>query len=289
MNHNENIPFRLEDIPLIRLKKVKHRKVDPKALARIRNSIKRMGLLEPLLVSPCTDGDYKISDGELRYDILMAMGYETAPCFVRDDLDIYTANYQVNHLTPFEEKRMLDKAIEVVDGKLIADVFGHQRIIYRLPEALSERLHKTIIKAFDDGRITRRCVRELAEVVPARQLEIFAMMQNIKDFGTRFVKKQVVDTPPKQQQSTRKISPWTENKIRAKSLGANLKKQQAEHGQLVKLFREYTKALMQTVIHCRVIISNPAIAEYLKTNMLSIYTEIKEIIESELLEKKEPW
>lgn len=114
------------------------------------------------------------------------------------------------------------------------------------------------------------------------------MMQNIKNFGTRFVKKQVVDTPPKQQQSTKKISPWTENKIRAKSLGTNLTKQQTEHGQLVKLFREYTKALMQTVIHSRVIITNKMIEKYLKTNMLSIYTEIKEIIESELLEKKEP-
>ena len=286
MKHQDDMPFRGEDIPLVKLKKSQCRKIDPKAFSRIRTSIKQLGMLEPLHVSSRTDGYYNILEGEHRFDILVELGYETAPCFIRDDKDIFTTNYQVNHLSPGEETKMFKKAAEVVDEKFIADVFGLKKIVYRLPDSLSERLHKTIIKAFNNEKITKACVRELAEVVPERQIEIFAMMQNTKNFGTQFVKKQVLDTPPKKRQSTRKTPPWTENKERKMSLGAKLTVQKPDHDQCTKSYRDYTSALMLTVVHCREIITNKAIEKYLKTNMLPIYTEIKAIIESELIEKK---
>ena len=288
MKDNDNIPLHREDIPLVKLRKIKRRTIDQKTLARIRNSIKKVGLLEPLLVSPCVDGFHNILDGELRLDVLMEMGLETAPCIIRDDMDIFTANYQVNHLTPIEEARMLNKALEIVDGKLIADVFGFKGLRYKLPEVLAERLHKTIVQAFNNKEISRRCVRELAEVIPERQLEIFATMQSTKDFSLEFVKQQIVRTPLKKMQSKRKTSPLEENRERKKSVQTNLQTMQAEHHHLVKLFREYTTALMLAVVHCRDIITNPEVEKYLKANMLPIYSEIKKIIESELIEKKTP-
>ena len=288
MNHNEELPFLGEDIPLIKLIKTKCREPNPKALAKIRNTIKQVGLLEPLLVSPRKDGCYNILAGEFCFDVLMEMGMETAPCMVRDDADIYTSNYQVNHLSPFEERRMIKKAMEVVDGQLIADVFGLKKMVLRLPEVLLNRLHPTIVKAYDKGTITKACAKELAEVVPVRQLEIFAMMQNTKNFGTKFVKKQLLMSPPKKWQSKRQTPPLEENRGRKKSLGTKLQANQAEQDQLKKLFREYTSALMLTVIHSREIITNKAIEKYLKANMMPIYTEIQSIIESELIEKKAP-
>jgi ParB-like chromosome segregation protein Spo0J len=288
MNHNEDLPFRGEDIPLIKLKKTKCRDIKPKAFAKLRSTIENIGLLEPLLVSPREDGCYNILAGESCFDVMMEMGMETAPCMIRNDADIYTSNYQVNHLSPVEAAKMIKKAMEVVDGQLIADVFGLKRMIFRLPEALLNRLHPTIIKACDNGTITRACARELAEVVPVRQLEIFAMMQNTKNFGTKFVKKQLLMTPQKKWQSKRKTPPLEENRGRKKSLGTKLQADQAKQDQLKKLFREYTSALMLIVIHSREIITNNAIEKYLKTNMMPIYTEIKAIIESELIEKKAP-
>jgi hypothetical protein len=288
MNHNEDLPFRGEDIPLIKLRKTKCRELNPRAFAKIRTSIKKVGLLEPLLVSPRKDGCYNILAGEFCFDVLMEMGMETAPCMIRDDADIFTSNYHVNHLTPVEEAKMIKKAMEVVDGQLIADVFGLKRLFFRLPETLLNRLHPTIIKECDKGTITKACASELAEVVPARQLEIFAMMQNTKNFGTQFVKKQVLMTSPKKLQSTRKTPPPEENKFRKKSLGTRLQMQQAEHDHWSKPYREYTRALMSMVIHCREIITNKAIEKYLKAKMMPIYTEIMAIIESEFIEKKAP-
>lgn len=290
MKRQENLPFRKEDIPLVKLKKIQCRKIDAKAFSRIRTSIKQVGIVEPLQVSPRSDGYYHILDGERRFDSLVELGYETAPCIIQDDddMDTFTANFQVNHLSPREERRMIEKAAEVVDEKRIADVLGLKKISLRLPEMLSERLHPIIVKAFDSGMITRACTRELAEVVPKRQLEIFAMMQNTKNFGTQFVKRQVVATPLKQQQSKRKTSPWTENQDRKKSFGSKLKAQQPELDQCTKSYRDFTSSLMKAVIHCRTIITNKAIEKYLKANMLPIYTEIKAIIESEHTEKKTP-
>jgi hypothetical protein len=288
MQHQDDMPFRGEDIPLIKLKKSQFRKIDSKAFSRIRTSIEKIGMIEPLHVSPSSDGDYIILEGEHRFDALVELGYETAPCIIREDMDFYTANYQVNHLSPLAATKMIKKAMEVVDGQLIADIFGLKKIVYRLPESLLNRLHPTLVKACDKGTITRACARELAEVVPVRQLEIFAMMQHAKNFRTQFAKQQIRMTPKKQWQSTRKISPWMENKERKKSLGTKLQTHQTELDQYVKSYRGYASNLMSTVIHCRAIISNKAIEKYLKINMLPIYEEIKAIIESELIEKKGP-
>jgi len=287
MKPSKSGPFPCEDIPLIRLKKIKFRKIDQRAYSRIRASIMNVGLLDPLHVTPSKDdGDYVIIDGEWRYDILMELGVETAPCFIRDDMDIYTANYQVNHLSPVEETKMINKAKEVVDGQLIANVFGLKTITSRLHETLLKRLHPTVVKAFNTGKITKVCAKELAEVIPARQLEIFAMMQNTKNFGPAFVKKQILMTPLNKQQSQRRKTPWAENTERKKSMGTDLKERHEELNHLAKLYREYTAALMLTVIHSREIVTNKIIMAYLKENHSQMYTEIKSIIESELLEKK---
>lgn len=287
MTQINDVPFRCEDIPLIRLRKIKSRKIDDKAFARIRKSIIEIGLLEPLLVRPCEEeGYFDILDGDWRYDILMELGLETAPCYVRDELDIYTANYQVNHLSPVEESRMITKATEVVDEKLIAEVFGLKKLAHRLSETLIKRLHPTVVNAFNNGIISRACAVELAEVLPDRQLEIFAMMQNTKNFGPQFVKKQILLTPVKKQQSKRPKTPWMENKERTKSLGTNLTEMQGELNHLAKLYREYTAALMLTVVHSRAIIGNKVLGAYLKEKMPEVLEEIKSIIESELIEKK---
>jgi len=56
MNHNEDLPFQRADIPLIKLIKIKRWESNLKALAKIRSSIMKVGLLEPLLVSSRKDG-----------------------------------------------------------------------------------------------------------------------------------------------------------------------------------------------------------------------------------------
>ncbi len=281
-----NHSFRCEDIPLVRLKKLKSRRTDIRTLARIRASIEEVGLLEPLHVCPDKDGDYGIMDGETRFDVLLDMGVETAPCFVFEVMDLYTANHQVNHLTPLEENRMIKKAMEVIDGQIIAKVFGIKSIDFRLNESLLSRLHPTVVKAFNAGKMTKTCARELAEVTPERQLEIFAVMQNTKNFTPNFVKKQILLTPLNKQQSKRKRTPWAENRERTKSLGMKLKEMQDERDHLSSLYREYTAALTITVIHAREIISKKSIEKHLKANHPAMYEEIKEIIESELIEKK---
>lgn len=286
-NENRNgIALRCEDIPLVRLKKLKCRKIDMQTLSRIRASIEELGLLEPLLVTPIEENDFGILDGDGRYDVLMEMGMETAPCIIQDTMDIYTANHQVNHLSPVEETRMIKKAMETVDGQLIAKVFGFKKISFRLSDSLINRLHPTVVKAFNSGKITKLCAKELAEVTPDRQLEIFAMMQNTKNFGPNFVKKQILLTPIKKQQSKRKMTPWLENKKREKSMCGNLKEMNSELNSLAMRYREYTAALMLTVVHAREIITNKAIEKYLRENLAQLYREAKEIIESELIEKK---
>ena len=286
MKRQDQPSFRCEDIPLVRLKKIQNRKIDFRTLARIRASIKEVGLLEPLHVFPENDGDYGILDGEGRFDILLEMGVETAPCFVFEVMDIYTANHQVNHLTPEEERKMIKKAMEIIDGQVIAKALGLKRIDSRLNESLLNRLHPTVVKAYNTNKITKTCARELGEVMPDRQLEIFAVMQNTKNFTPNFVKKQILLTPLNKQQSRRKWTPWAENSERKKSLGTKLKEMQDERDHLASLFREYTAALMITVIHTREIISKKSIEKYLKENLLPFYEEIIEIIESELIEKK---
>lgn len=90
-------------------KKQPRRYFDPDKLAQLTASIKRHGIIEPLLVRPLPDGKYELVAGERRWRAAKAVGLTDVPIVVRE-LDDQEAlqlaleeNLQREDLNPFEE------------------------------------------------------------------------------------------------------------------------------------------------------------------------------------------
>ena len=177
---------------------------------RIEASLRAVGLIEPFVVFPLGD-DYEILDGGLRYEILLNLGVETVPCLIGASREGFTGNRMVNQLSPAQEIRMLRKSLEELDEKTIANALGIAGIGHRLNLVLMKKLAPEISKAFESGKISLQCAKELAHVKPERQVEILALMESCRDYTVTFAKGLVLKTPVAKRAKPNGVkTPWTQ-------------------------------------------------------------------------------
>ena len=266
------------DIPLIRLRPLRERKVSKREFNRILSSIKAVGLIEPLVVYPEGD-DYVILDGVQRYRALLELGVEVAPCILGRQREAFTGNRMVNRVSPVQEHRMIEKSLEEVDEASIAAALGISTIGHRLKKALLKRLHPDVAAAFDQGKINRVCAREFTHVRPARQKEILDAMAGYKDYSTAFVRTLVVKTPPHQRDTgRRKNNPWDRSAQRRNDLLKQLADAEQKHDFYSRLYKQYTNDLLRMAIYVRTLINNTRVREYLQARHPAIVAQFEAII-----------
>ncbi|MDT8901561.1 ParB/RepB/Spo0J family partition protein [Anaeroselena agilis] len=145
------------------------REFDKTAIDELAESIREVGLLNPIKVYKAKYGRYKIVFGNRRYKALKLLGFRKIPCILSDntdELDIYfeqlTENIQRRDFTPIEEaegfQKLLDgekwqvskkflasrlgKSEKYITNKLALLVFGPEvrKIIHAGPEILAGKL-----------------------------------------------------------------------------------------------------------------------------------------------------
>lgn len=266
------------DVPLIRLRPLRERKVSKREFNRILASIKAVGLIEPLVVYPEGD-DYVILDGVQRYRALLELGVEVAPCILGRQREAFTGNRMVNRVSPVQEHRMIEKSLEEVDEASIAAALGITTIVHRLKKALLRRLHPDVAAAFDQGKINRACAREFTHVRPARQREILDAMAGYKDYSTAFARTLVVKTPPHQRDTgRRKNNPWDRAARRKNDLLKQLADAEQKHDFYSRLYKQYTIDLLRMAIYVRTLITNTRVREYLLARHPSVVAQFETII-----------
>jgi ParB family transcriptional regulator, chromosome partitioning protein len=119
-------------------------------LRELTESVREMGVLEPLLVRPLREnGRFLIISGERRYHAARAAGLREVPCIEKDVNDAETLeialieNLQRKDLTPFEE----------ADGmQALADRFGlvHEEIARKLGKGRSSVTEILSLRAIPD-------------------------------------------------------------------------------------------------------------------------------------------
>src|SRR6185312_14173696 len=252
------------DIPLIRLRPLRERKVSKREFNRILSSIKVVGLIEPLVVYPEGD-DYVILDGVQRYRALLELSVEIAPCILGRQREAFTGNRMVNRVSPVQEHRMIEKSLEEVDEASIAAALGISTISHRMKKTLLKRLHPDVAAAFDQGKINRVCAREFTHVRPPRQKEIFDAMEGYKDYSTAFVRTLVVKSPPHQRDpNRRKNNPWDKTTQRKNDLLKQLADAEQKHDFYSRLYKQYTIDLLRMAIYARTLLTNTQVREYLE-------------------------
>jgi ParB family chromosome partitioning protein len=252
-----------KDIPIIRLRPLRERKVNSREYDRILASIKAIGLIEPLVVYPEGE-DFVILDGIQRYRALLELGVEVVPCILGKHREAFTGNRMVNRVSPVQENRMIEKSLQELDEQTIATTFGISGIAHRLKKTLLKRLHQEVAAAFDQNKITRGCALELTHVKPQRQKEILSAMEGYKDYSIAFARTLILKTPPPLRETRgRKSNPWDKTAQRKSHLLKQLAEAEQKHDFYSRLYKQYTIDLLRLAIFARSLLTNNRIRTYL--------------------------
>lgn len=270
------------DIPITRLRPLRERTIAPHAYDRIAATIRAVGLIEPLVVYPDGEG-FVILEGVQRYRVLLAMGVEVVPCIIGKQREAFTGNRMVNRLSPLQEHRMIKTSLEKeLDEQTIATALGVGRITHRLNRTLLNQLHPEATAAFDDGRISRSCARELTHVKPARQKEILAAMEGYKDYSLAFARALIMKTAPQLRECRRrKDNPWDKKAQRKNDLLKKLAEAEAKHDFYSRLYKQYTVDLLRIAIYARALITNVRLRAYMDEHHPEIVARFEAIIADE--------
>jgi len=267
------------DIPTIRLRPLRDRKISQRDFDRILASIKAIGLIEPLIVYPEGE-DFVITEGVQRYRALLEMGIEIVPCVIGWQREAFTGNCMVNRVSPVQEHRMIEKSLEELDEETIARALGLSVITHRTKRTLLKQLDPEVAAAFDQGAITRTCALELTYVKPARQREILTAMKGYKDYSVAFAQSLILKTPPplRATRKGRKRNPWNKTAQRKNDLLKKLAEAEQKHDFYSRLYKQYTVDLLRLAIYARALLTNQRIREHLDQHHSEIVARFKTII-----------
>src|SRR5712692_8474817 len=135
------------------------RDVDPAALEELQASIRKAGLLQPVVVRPAPGGNggFELIAGERRLRACQALGWEKIPAVKRevDDRTVLTLalveNLQRDDLSPVDEARGYERLIAEFNlaQQDVADAVGRDRStvanalrLLKLPEEVLQMLHE---------------------------------------------------------------------------------------------------------------------------------------------------
>lgn len=191
----------------IPLKKISLNKFQPRAefesesLAELTESVRRHGILQPLLVRPRRGGSFELIAGERRFRAATAAGLTDVPAVVRDDISDRDAlalavieNVQREDLNPIETARAYQRLREefgLTQAEVATEVGRSQPAVANalrlltLPAEVQATIldgrlsegHAKVLCSIDDGEMLARLWRETLEL----GLSVRALENRIKD------------------------------------------------------------------------------------------------------------
>ncbi|MEM1988182.1 MAG: ParB/RepB/Spo0J family partition protein [Candidatus Caldarchaeum sp.] len=158
-------------------------RLDVGDLSELMESIKRVGLLHPLIVRPSKNGKYTIICGSRRYHALMALGIKDAPCKIVELNDLealrlsWDENEKAQKLSESEKKAVYRRVLNMTKSlRKAAEVLGvsHETIRLALAdESLDE--FDDIVKVID-RRKEKNVENAVGKTVKAKADRLFRKM-----------------------------------------------------------------------------------------------------------------
>lgn len=167
MDENEKV-FSLEIAQVFPNPDQPRQSFDEEALDQLAQSIKQHGIVQPLVVTPATDGKYTIIAGERRWRAAGIVGLKKVPALVRsakelEQLEIaLIENVQRVDLSPLEQARSIERLHQQfnVTYESVAERLG------KAPSTINNmvrllQLPKPAFDALADGKITEGHARSV--------------------------------------------------------------------------------------------------------------------------------
>ena len=170
---------------------------DEEALAELADSIRTLGVIQPVTVKRSTDGKYILISGERRWRASQAAGLETLPAYIRevDDTDLYTMalveNLQRRDLNAIEVALGLQRLVD--ECGLTQDALSDKVGMKRSTVSNYMRLLKLPVEvqlAIKEGVISMGHAKAIAGAEPRKQLALLKKCIR-KDLSVRQIEEAV--------------------------------------------------------------------------------------------------
>lgn len=165
---------------------------------QIAASIREVGIIEPPVVvrDPLSDGRFRLLDGHLRLDALVAQGETEVVCLVATEDEAFTYNRRVSRIAIIQEHRMIMKAVKQgVSEERLARALNLNIDSIRKKRNLLVGICPEVADLLRDKHIPLNAFTHLRKLKPMRQIAAAEMMVAMNQYSTSYVKSIVAATP----------------------------------------------------------------------------------------------
>lgn len=256
--------------------------------AQIRSSIREIGLIEPLIVTPPdpASGLHMLLDGHLRLLAMRDLGYDAATCLVSRDDEGYTYNKRVNRLATVQEHYMILRALDRgVPEDRLARVLDINISSLRRKRDLLDGICPEVEEMLKDRNFSPDVTRNLRKMKPQRQIECADLMCSMNNFSIHYAAALLAATPADQL-----VEP--EQPKRFKGLPAGEVSRMEQEMSLVQsrfklIEQSYSNDVLNMVLargYLGKLLANKAVASYLQRRQPDLLEEFRNIVKITSLE-----
>ncbi|KRA82541.1 plasmid partitioning protein RepB C-terminal domain-containing protein [Altererythrobacter sp. Root672] len=175
---------------------------------QIAASIREVGLIEPPVVvrDPSVEGHFRLLDGHLRLDVLIAQQESDVVCLVATEDEGFSYNRRISRIATIQEHRMILEAINRgVSEERLARALDVNIQSIRTKRNLLSGICDEAVELLKDKHVAINAFKQLRVLKPMRQIAAAEMMVAMNQYSLGYVKSIVAATPPDQLiESTKK-------------------------------------------------------------------------------------
>jgi ParB-like chromosome segregation protein Spo0J len=245
----------------------------------IEASVREVGIIQPLIVyrELGKTGTYMLLDGHKRLEILRDLGRAEAVCLVATDDENVTPRVRVNHLSPIQEHRMIQKALD--DGVSDESI---ARTLNLAVKTIRERRHKLkditsdAIDRLKDKPIAHDALSVFKKVTPFRQVEMADMMVLSNTYSEHYAKALLAATPA--EHLVAPLKPDTRPEQIAK-LETEMRAIEREFVALEETFSRDSLNLQLARAYLKALLGNARVARYLDQKHGEVLEQLRRVVE----------
>lgn len=172
--------------------------IDTRKFKQIKASIKEIGLIEPLSVTPAhqSTGQHVLLDGHLRLVAMQELGSVEASSLIATDDESYTYNNRVNRLSTIQEHYMIRRVVQRgVSPERLAKALAMDvsHILKKL--SLLDGICPEAAELLGDRQFSVELARALRKMKPTRQVECVELMIAANNVTVPYAEALLVATP----------------------------------------------------------------------------------------------
>lgn len=256
---------------------------------RIAQSIREIGIIEPIVVSRSKDDPetYLLLDGHVRYTIMRDDGQTAIAALVSDDDEAFTYNKRVNRLATIQEHFMIMRALDrgVSEEKLARALNVEVKHLKRR-KTLLDGICPEVVELLKDKSVNPGTFEVLRKMKPYRQIEAADLMASAGNFSSSYAKALLAGT--KQDDLARPDVQKKVHGLTPEQMSRMEREMETVTGDFKAIEASYGEDVLHLVVasgYLNRLISNSAIESYLERRHPELLIEFRAVVAATSLDQ----